>query len=189
MRRATPFLAIIVVMVQALAGSPLMTVVHAQDATPASDEVESQSGSTFTTLGIALGETLPTLADLEMARVNFLPGFGFAFDASDPVGAMIYVEAGELTIRVEEESWQITRAAARETAIASATNGEQDLSSAMEDIAQGEEGVLHVGDVAYVPGSLTGELRNNGQETVELFVVQIAPSMMDNVKPETKPAS
>ena len=189
MRRIIPLLALVVVMVLGSARASFMPAAHAQDVTPADDEIASEVGSTFTPLGVANGEALPTPADLMMARVTFAPGFGFAFAASDPVGAMIYVEAGELTIRVEEQSWTITRAAARESAIANASEGEPDLSAAMEDIAMGEDGVLLAGDVAYIPGSLTGELRNNGQETAVLLVVQIAPSMTGNVKPEAKPAS
>ena len=146
----------------------------AQEATPAGEEMAPE-GLTFEPLGLALGVTLPSTADLTAARVGFEPGAGFPFDASDPTGVLVVVESGALTVRVEETSWTITRGAALSAAMAT-PDAAMDFSSAMEEVAPGEEATLQAGDAAYVPGNLTGEVRNDGQARAEGIVFLVSPA-------------
>ncbi len=53
-----------------------------------------------------------------------------------------------------------------------ASGNELDVSEA---IAASEEGTLSAGDVADIPGSVSDELRNDGQEPVVGLVVVVAP--------------
>jgi quercetin dioxygenase-like cupin family protein len=111
------------------------------------------------TLGLAPGVTLPSPADLTAARAGFDPGAGFPLEASDPEGAFVVVESGALTVRVEEVTWTIARGA-----------------GSSEEVALGEEATLAAGDSAYVPGGVSGEVRNNGQEHAEALVFLVSPS-------------
>jgi quercetin dioxygenase-like cupin family protein len=146
---------------------------------------ESMEGLTFTLLGFAPGVTLPSAADLEVSRSEFEPGAGFPFDASEPTGALVIVEAGSLTITVEEQAWTISRGAALAEAMASPAAGTDLFGDSIEEIAMGAEGTLETGDVAYVPGWVTGEVRNNGQEPASALLVLIGPSggMMGEATP------
>jgi quercetin dioxygenase-like cupin family protein len=150
-------------------------VAVAQEATPSAEM--SMEGLTFTLLGIAPGVALPGAADLEVARVGFAPGAGFPFDASDPTGALVIIESGTITARVEEQTWTISRGAALQQAMATAGT-EPDLSGVLEEIAMGEEATLEVGDVAYVPGGVSGEVRNTGEEPAEALIVLAGPAGM-----------
>jgi quercetin dioxygenase-like cupin family protein len=60
-----------------------------------------------------------------------------------------------------------------------------DMASAVEEVAMGAEGTLQAGDVAYVPGGVSGEVRNAGQETTTVLLVLVAPSgtMMGEASP------
>jgi quercetin dioxygenase-like cupin family protein len=146
----------------------------AQEATPAGEEMMPE-GLTFEPFGLGLGVTLPSSADLTAARVGFEPGAGFPFDASDPTGVMVIVESGALTVRVEEKNWTISRGAALSAAMAT-PEAMMDFSSVLEDVAPGEEVTLQAGDAAYVPGNLTGEVRNKGQVRAEGIVFLVSPA-------------
>lgn len=150
--------------------------VRAQEATPAAGEM-SMEGLTFTLLGTASEVTLPSPADLEVARAGFAPGAGFPLVPTDATSAMVVVEAGEITARVVEQAWTISRGAALQQAMAS-PDTEPDLPGVIEEIAAGEEATLQAGDVAYVPGNVSGEVRNAGQEDASALVFLIAPSGM-----------
>jgi quercetin dioxygenase-like cupin family protein len=146
----------------------------AQESTPSAGAM-SMEGLTFNLLGVAPNVTLPSPADLQIARAGFAPGAGFPFDASDPTGSMAVVESGALTIRVEEQEWTISRGAALQQAMAT-PGAAPDMSGVLEEVAMGAEATLQAGDVAYIPGNLTGEVRNNGQEPASALVFLIAPS-------------
>jgi quercetin dioxygenase-like cupin family protein len=162
---------------------------RAQDATPTAGGVAAPVGVAFQPLGVAAGVTLPVPADLTMARAGFDPGATFAFEASDPEGSLLLVESGELTIRVEEQAWTVSRGAALDQAMANATEGEPDTSGVMEEVAMGQEATLRAGDVAYIPGNLTGEVRNDGQEPASALLVVIEPARaMTGGEAEATPA-
>jgi quercetin dioxygenase-like cupin family protein len=174
MRRFRVVFSLVVILVLgglALRAQPLTV---AQDATPAADEV-GMEGLMFTLIGLAPGVTLPPAADLEVARSELAPGAGFPFDASDPTGALVIVERGSLTITVEEQAWQISRGATLTQLFATPT-AEGSILDIMEEVAMGAEGTLQAGDVAYIPGAATGEVRNTGQELASALLVLIGPS-------------
>ena len=56
-----------------------------------------------------------------------------------------------------------------------APEGEGDMDSAIEAVSAGQEVTIAAGDVAYIPGSVSGELRNDGQEPAVGLIVLIAP--------------
>ena len=85
------------------------------------------------------------------------------------------VESGSLMARVEEQSWTISRGAALQEAMTSAEAG-GGLASAAEEVAAGAEGTLQAGDVAFVPGGVSGDVRNDGEEPASALLVLIAPS-------------
>jgi quercetin dioxygenase-like cupin family protein len=147
----------------------------AQEGTPEAVEGMMPEGLTFTLLGFADGLELPSPAVLEVARSEFEPGAGFPFFPGGPTGALVIVESGSLTARVEEQSWTISRGAALQEAMAAAEAG-GDLANAVEQVAAGAEGSLQAGDVAFVPGGVSGEVRNDGEETASALLVLIAPS-------------
>jgi hypothetical protein len=51
-----------------------------------------------------------------------------------------------------------------------------DLSGVLEEVAMGVDATLDAGDVAYIPGNLSGEVRNDGDEHASALVILIAPS-------------
>ena len=76
---------------------------------------------------------------------------GFPILAADPSSGMCLVEAGTITIQAEAPV-SVTRGA---------TLGEA--------IPAGEAGMLEAGDAAYIPGSINGEIRNDGDEPAVLW--------------------
>jgi quercetin dioxygenase-like cupin family protein len=192
MRRISRHLAIMVTMVVGLAlGTWPGGITFAQSATPSSGEMQAPEGVTFTPLGIAPGVTLQGATDLTVARAVFAPGSGFPLDVSDPEGALIIMESGTLTFRVEEQGSLISRGAAMQQAMASPMAGEPDMSGILEPVAKGQEATLQAGDVTYIPGNLTGEVRNTGQEPASVLLILTDPAgtMMGGATPEATPAS
>jgi quercetin dioxygenase-like cupin family protein len=174
MRRFRVFLSVVAIMLLGIVITGARPAAVAQEATPASDEM-SMEGLTFEPIGFAQGVTLPSPADLSAARAGFEPGAGFPLEASDPEGAFVIVESGTLTVRVEEVTWTITRGAALGAMMAT-PEAEVDLSGAMEEVAMGEQATLAAGDSAYIPGGVTGEVRNNGQERADVLVFLTDPA-------------
>jgi quercetin dioxygenase-like cupin family protein len=184
MRRARVFFSVVAITLLGMAGLAAQPGVVAQEASPAADEQMATEGLTFTLLGFADGLDLPSPAALQVARATFEPGAGFPFVPGDPTGALVIVESGSITARVEEQTWTISRGAALQQMFASPESG-ADMASAVEEVAMGAEGTLQAGDVAYVPGGVSGEVRNAGQETTTVLLVLVAPSgtMMGEASP------
>jgi quercetin dioxygenase-like cupin family protein len=147
----------------------------AQEATPAAEM--SMEGLTFTLIGLAPGVTLPSAADLEVARVGFDPGAGFPLDPGDPTGVLVIIESGTITAHVNERTWTISRGAALQQAMET-SGATPDMTGVLEEVAISEEATLQVGDVAYVPGGVTGEVRNTGAEHAEALIVLAGPAGM-----------
>jgi quercetin dioxygenase-like cupin family protein len=165
-----------------LIGLVAVGAARAQDATPAAGEM-SMEGLTFIPLGSASDVELPSPAYLEVARAGFAPGAGFPLVPTDATSAMVVVESGELTARVVEQAWTISRGAALQQAMAT-PGAMPDMAGAVEEVAMGAEATLQAGDVAYVPGNVSGEVRNAGQEDASALVFLIGPSgMMDEATP------
>jgi quercetin dioxygenase-like cupin family protein len=181
MRRFRVLLSVVAV---ALLGSLALLVqpgAIAQEATPSA--AMAPEGATFLPLGFAQGVTLPSPADLVVARFSLDAGASFPFDPNDPTNTLVVVETGALTVRVDEVAWSITHGDALSTAME--TGDEADFVAAQEEVAMGAEATLVEGDVAYIPGSVNGEVRNDGQERAEalLFVVG-PPEAMLSATPE-----
>src|SRR5215216_3844264 len=161
MRRCSLVLSVVAVFLLGMVALRVQPVAIAQEATPSSDMQEPE-GVTFEPLAITSGLTLPSPADMIAARFTVEPGARFPLEASDPSGGMLIVESGTFTIRLDT-AWAVSRSgsfnAAFATAVATGTFTPSD-----EQIASGDEVTLSAGDAAYIPGSVSGEIRNDGQE-------------------------
>jgi quercetin dioxygenase-like cupin family protein len=145
----------------------------AQEGTPSADEFAPPEGVSFTPLGFGTAEQLPaTPAEFALFRLGFDPGASFSLEASDPSAALVYIETGALTVRVEVPI-TVTRAA---TIAASSTPGADPNAVPMpEEMAAGTEFTMEAGDSAYFPPSIAGEARNDGQETATILIANIEP--------------
>jgi quercetin dioxygenase-like cupin family protein len=173
--RCRVLLSVVAVMLLGLMAPGAHPRAVAQEATPAAEM--NMEGLTFTLLGIAPGVTLPSAADLEVARVGFDPGAGFSLDPGDPTGVLVIIESGTITAHINEQAWTISRGAALQQAMETA-GATPDMTGVLEEIAMGEDATLEVGDVAYVPGGVTGEVRNTGAEHAEALIVLAGPAGM-----------
>jgi len=173
MRRFAVLVSVVAVMLLGVLALHTQPVAVAQDATPSSDMQEPE-GVTFEPIAITSGLTLPSPADMIAARFSVEPGAMFPLEASDPSGGMLIVESGTFTIRLDT-AWAISRSgslnAAIGTAVATGTFTPSD-----EQIASGDEATMDAGDAAYVPGSISGEIRNDGTEPAVGLVVLVGPS-------------
>jgi quercetin dioxygenase-like cupin family protein len=172
MRRIASFLAVFALVLVSLAALASPRWVMAQDGTPAAGPPPEEEGVTFTPLGFAAGVALPSQGDLILVDVALEPGAVSHFLESDPTGGMLYVESGELTVVNQTSPLSVTRGHAMQEAMAA---GSMDDSSFMETIEAGQETTLAEGDVAYVPGNIAGEMRNDGDTPAEGTIFLIAP--------------
>jgi hypothetical protein len=178
------FPALLPVVALALLGAVISQVpsVVAQEATPASEEMMPE-GVTFEPVTFAFGVDLPSPGDLFVARIGLDPGTGFPIEASDPSVGILLVESGTFTVQVQGPV-TVTRGAGLAEAITTAeTTG--DFGALMESIAAGDVVTLEAGDAAYVPGSIDGEIRNDGQERAVGLAFLIGPpeDMMTEATP------
>ena len=172
MRRNASFLAVFALVLVSLAALASPRWASAQDATPAAGPPPEEEGVTFTPLGFAPGVALPSTGDLILVDLSIEPGAVSTFLESDPTGGMLYVESGEFTVVNKTTSWSVTRGDALEKSMSS---GSMDDSSYFEMIAAGQETTLAQGDVAYIPGNVAGEIRNDGDDVAEGTIFLIAP--------------
>jgi quercetin dioxygenase-like cupin family protein len=148
-----------VVMIFGIGGIAPLSRAVAQDATPAGDSM-TEEGVTFEPLGFAYGLELPSPGSLIAVRVTIEPGAVSSFDDTDPTSGMLIVESGTFTAKLE---------AALSVSRAGGTFGET------EDFAIGDEASLSAGDVMFIPGSIAGEIRNDGAEPAVGTVFLIVP--------------
>ena len=146
----------------------------AQEGTPPpEEEFELPEGVTFEALGFGTAEELPPApADLSLFRFGFEPGAGFELDPASTL-ALVYVEAGALTVAVDGPM-TVLRAAAEGAPFPTET----------EAFAAGEEFTLEAGDSAIFPAGVAGEVRNEGDEPARVLVADIGP-----VEGEATPAA
>jgi hypothetical protein len=171
-RRFTVLLSVAAVMLLGIMTVRVHSDAVAQDATPAAGDM-MQEGVSFVPLGFAAGVELPSPADLIAVRVIVDPGVSSPFAEEDPTGGMLVVESGVFTMRIET-AWTVTRGGVLKQAMA-APEGDGDIAGAIEAVSAGQEATIAAGDVAYIPGSVAGELRNSGQEPAVGLIVLIAP--------------
>lgn len=159
---------------------------HAQDATPATGSSATAQDVTLQPIGFAEGIDVPTPADLIVVRITIAPGAVSPFTADDPTSGLLVVESGTFTVNAEA-AWSISRGQALQDAV----NSGSDESAITESVAVGEEATVGPGDVAYIPGSVAGELRNDGQEPAVGLAFLIAPGGMisGSSMPEATPTS
>jgi hypothetical protein len=173
MRRLGVFLSIVAVMLLGLVAVRVQPVAIAQDATPSSG-MQVPEGVTFEPLGITSGVTLPSRADLIAVRLTIDPGAVLPSEASDPTGGMLIVESGILTIRIDAP-WVVSHSGRLEEAIAKA-EATGTFTPSDEQVASDDSTIMEPGDVAYLPGSVSGEIRNYGAEPAVALVVLVAPT-------------
>jgi quercetin dioxygenase-like cupin family protein len=174
MRRFPVLVSVVALMLLGILALHAQPVAIAQEATPPGEAMEPE-GVTFEPIAIASGLTLPSPADIIAVRFRIEPGAVLPLEASDPTGGMLIVESGTFTIRLDT-AWAISRSgsltAAFATAEASGTYTPSD-----EQNASGDEATLGAGDAAYIPGSITGEIRNDGPEPAATLAVLVGPTM------------
>lgn len=172
MRRIPVLLSVVAVVllgIVALAGQPR---VFAQDATPTMDEA-MEEGLTFEALAFAAGVELASPSDLIVSRISVEAGAGFPIEESDPTTGLLIVESGAFTVQVDAP-WTVSRAGSFEGAMATAV-ATGVYTPVVEEIASGEAATLEAGDSAFIPASVNGELRNDGDEPAVGLAFLIAP--------------
>ena len=149
----------------------------AQEGTPSADELGAPEGVSFMPLGFATAGKLPaTPADFSLVRFGVEPGASFTLEASDPSAALVYIETGALVVNVGVPI-TVTRAA---TIAAFSTPGADENTAPMpEEMAAGTDFTMEAGDSAYFPPSISGEVRNDGQETATILAASIEPQGPD----------
>jgi len=173
MRRFSVLLSLVVVVLLGIMALSVHPVAVAQEATPAGEEME---GITFEPVTFASGVDLTGLSELLVVRIGLEPGRALPIDPDPGVGILL-VESGTVTVQVEAPM-TVTRGAGLGEAMAAAEET-GDFSTLMESIAAGEAVTLSSGDAAYIPGSVAGEIRNEGQEpAVALGFLVVPPEDM-----------
>ena len=172
MRRLALLLSLIGLLLLGAAAPDMPPVSRAQGVTPVPG-IEPE-GVIFEPLAITSGVTLASPADIIAVRLRIEPGAGFPLETSDPTGGMVIVESGTFTVRVDAP-WAITRSGSALAAIATA-EATGTYTPTYEQIGSGEEVTMGAGDAAYVPGSVSGEIRNDGDEPAVALAVFVGPT-------------
>jgi len=168
-------LSLLVVLMLMLVGA---VAVNGVSRTSAQDEGTPTDGS-FTEEGVsfeplAFGET--ESVGLGLVRITLDPGAGFPSEADDPSLALVYMEAGTLTITLEGPI-TVTRAGAFDVFLASPEA--EDAEPPTEEIPAGQEFQLMAGDSALFPANTAGDIRNDGTEPAVGLVAFYEPLQMD----------
>lgn len=165
-RRRAGRLSIGLVLISTLAMTAGSGVTFAQEATPTGEEAMPPEAGTAEVLAVASGVEAFAPADLIMVRLTLQPGMDSPFTPDDPMGGMLVVESGSLTVHVSK-AWSVTRAAAREASA--------DGMALPETIAADDEATLETGDAAYIPGNVEGGFRNDGDAPIVFLGFLIGP--------------
>jgi hypothetical protein len=170
MRSLSWVLSLIIVVLGLSAAS--MPGARAQDSTPPAGPPPEEAGVTYTPIGFAADVSLPSSADLIAVRLSIDPGAVSSLGGDDPTSGFLLVESGTFTAQVDA-AWTSSRGAALQQALTPpSASGEE--SEVTESIAANQETTLSAGDVAFIPSTVTGELRNAGQEPAVALVVVVA---------------
>jgi quercetin dioxygenase-like cupin family protein len=172
MRRFPVLLSVVVVVLLGITAPGMHPVTRAQGVTPVAG-IEPE-GVLFEPLAITSGVTLASPADIIAVRLSIEPGTGFPLETSDPTGGMMIVESGTFTVRVDAP-WAVSRSGSIIAAIATA-EATGTYTPTDEQISSGEEVTMGAGDAAYIPGSVNGEIRNDGDELAVAHIVLIGPT-------------
>jgi quercetin dioxygenase-like cupin family protein len=180
MHRNSVLLSVVAALLVSIAAGGSLTS-HAQDATPAEGDSEFREGVIFEPL--AMGSTARD--DLTLLRLTVAAGAAFQVDPADPETALIYVESGTLTARIEGPV-NVTRAGAFDAEFASpdATDGEEEFIPPTEEISAGREFQVTAGDSFLFPAKTAGDVRNDGTEPAVFLVSLTAPHGEGQATPE-----
>jgi hypothetical protein len=152
-------------------------LVGAKTGTPAADESDMPTGIGFEALAYGQVTALPTVPGFAiLERLTMAPGASLSSDANAPGFALMYLESGTLTVRVDAP-FAITRAATVASAVEAGTFPMQ------EEIAAGSESSLAQGDSIVFPPLAAVELRNDGTEPVVILAMSITPTGEDENTP------
>src|SRR5687767_2188871 len=115
MRRLSLLIVVMLTLISlvALGGSPRTA---AQDEATPTDDVLTVEGITYDLLALGSEEH----SGLGLVRITFEPGSGVPVEANDPAVALVYIEAGTLTVQLEGPI-RVTRAGAFDVFLAPPT--------------------------------------------------------------------
>jgi quercetin dioxygenase-like cupin family protein len=139
--------------------------IAAQTATPqAGTGVELPAGVTRQNLAVgSAAPLLPGPSTIELVRFIFAPGAVVALPEASPSLALVYVESGTLSVRIDAPV-TLTRAAA---------NGS---SEEPEAIPAGTPFTAEAGDFFVGPPHVAVEARNDGSEPLALLMAVLEPA-------------
>lgn len=182
MRRFGLLLSLMAIMLVGVLALGVQPRAIAQEATPGAEEMMPE-GITFEPLAFAMGVEVVSPTDLIVVRLGLEPGTGFPLEESDPSSGILVVESGVFTVWAEAPL-SVSRGGSLSGAIATEEAGGE-FAPAMEDVAVGEEVTLEAGDSVYIPASINGEIRNDGQERAVGLAFLVAPpeGMMGEATP------
>lgn len=145
---------------------------RAQDATPPAATADATpTGATFRPLAAGSVEVLsPSTANLVLGRLSLDAGASAPFDPNDPSAILVYVSSGELTFNVN-------------VPISVARAEKAGTPTPPEEITAETEFTLGEGDSAIFPGSMTGEVRNDGTDDATALVVDIVHLVNEEATP------
>ncbi|MFN8590378.1 MAG: hypothetical protein U0031_02870 [Thermomicrobiales bacterium] len=174
MNRHLRLLSVFVLLTLGLTMTAWSGAARAQDATPAADEAMSEAGVAFDPISLAMGVDLPSKADVTAIRITIDPGATLPIRADDPSSGMLIVESGAIVVDVDA-AWTLTRGDGLLEGLMAA-EGSGNVSGVVKEQEAGTAVTLEPGDAAYVPGNVSGELRNDGQEPAVALVFIVGPS-------------
>jgi quercetin dioxygenase-like cupin family protein len=133
-------------------------VTVAQEATPGAQA--SEAGVTFEALAFAGQIDVTSPLDFAVARITLDPGATLPIDARDPTVGILLAQSGTFTVQVQGPI-TVNRGAGLVAAMATA-EATGDMSGMTGAVAPGEAVTLETGDAAFIPGNVSGEIRNDG---------------------------
>lgn len=174
MRRTEIFAVVCaLLLVGTVVGSRLTDPAMAQDATPAAPQ------PAFDPLAFAaVGELPPSPGVVGLLRLTFPPGAVLPLEEGDPSLALVYVESGILTVRINVPV-TVSRAPDQGTP-----------ESTQQVIAAGAEFMAGPGDSFVSPAVIAGEARNDGMEPAVVLAAIVEPDpSAESATPTTWPAA
>ena len=163
---------IVIVALLGVIGSVAQPPAVAREATPG--PVMESPGVSFEPIAITSGLQLQGSTDLIVVRMRLEPGATLPLDVNDPQAGMVVVESGAFTVRVDAP-WAVARAGRLNAALATA-EATGTFTPSDEAVAGGQETTMTAGDAAYIPGGISGEIRNDGQEPAVALVLLLGPT-------------
>ena len=151
-------LSVIAMVLLGLVGLGSAGATRAQEATPLA------GGLPFELAPGVTADILPTSEDPpSLYRIRFTPGVVYELEVS-PAASLVYVEAGTLVLRLGAPL-TVTRA------------GQTDAPG--EQIAAGVEVTVGRGDYTVLPPNVTGEARNDGQDSAQVAAADLIPEQLE----------